>query len=248
MAGQVALLSSCLLLPRINLLRHPATNRLPLAVLLNRKRISLYLDRNASLYIPRYNSMLTVHFDKFPVLQTSRLLLRQPTHADADALFRLRSSDEVMQYIGRPKPQSREDMISYIDRLRKDFEQSTGITWIIATGETDTAIGTVGFWRIDKEHHRAEIGYLLDPAYQGKGLAGEALQAALSYGFNELKVHAVEAHVNPLNVASKKLLLKAGFLQEGYFRECYYFDGKFSDSAIFGLLHHEYRPGKEKQQ
>lgn len=133
-------------------------------------------------------------------------------------------------------------MISYIDRLRKDFDQSSGITWIIASMETDNAIGTMGLWRIDKEHHRAEIGYLLDPAYQGRGLAGEALQAVLTYGFNELNFHAVEAHVNPLNKASEKLLLKAGFLQEAYFRESYFFEGRFLDSAIFCILHHEYRP------
>jgi ribosomal-protein-alanine N-acetyltransferase len=101
----------------------------------------------------------------------------------------------------------------------------------------------MGLWRMDKENHRAEIGYLLDPEYQGRGLAAEALHAVLIYGFKELKFHAVEANVDPMNEASKKLLLKAGFVQEGYFRESYYFDGRFLDSAIFGLLCHEYQPG-----
>jgi [ribosomal protein S5]-alanine N-acetyltransferase len=50
----------------------------------------------------------------------------------------------------------------------------------------------------------------------------------------------VEANVDPLNDTSKKLLLKAGFVQEGYFRDSYFFEGKFPDSAIFSLLDHEY--------
>lgn len=184
--------------------------------------------------------MLTVQFSQFPVIETNRIILRQPTHNDADVLFRLRTNNEVMKYIGRPKPQSREEVVTFIDRIRKDFDQSLGITWIISTKETGIAIGTMGLWRMDKENHRAEIGYLLDPEYQGRGLALEAMHAILAYGFNVLKFHAVEANVDPLNEASKKLLLKAGFVQEGYFRESYFFEGKFLDSAIFGLLHHEY--------
>jgi [ribosomal protein S5]-alanine N-acetyltransferase len=46
-------------------------------------------------------------------------------------------------------------------------------------------IGTMGLWRMDKENHRAGIGYLPDHEYQGRGLASEALHAILAYGFNE---------------------------------------------------------------
>jgi [ribosomal protein S5]-alanine N-acetyltransferase len=187
--------------------------------------------------------MLSVQFNQFPVIETRRLILRQPIHEDAGALFRLRTNDAVMQFIGRPRPGSIEEVMTYIDRLRKDFDQSLGITWIMVAKETESAIGTMGFWRMDKENHRAEIGYLLDPAFQGIGLAGEAIHAVLGYGFNALRFHAVEANVDPLNIASKKLLLKSGFVQEGYFRESYFFEGRFIDSAIFGLLCHEYQPG-----
>jgi [ribosomal protein S5]-alanine N-acetyltransferase len=187
--------------------------------------------------------MLTVQFNQFPEIETNRLLLRQPNHEDADVLFRLRTNEVVMQYIGRPKAQNREEVVTYIDRIRKDFEQSLGITWIISLKETGLAMGTMGLWRMDKENHRAEIGYLLDPGYHGRGIAAEAMHGVLNYGFNVLKFHAVEANVDPMNEASKKLLLKAGFVQEGYFRESYFFEDRFRDSAIFGLLCHEYHPG-----
>lgn len=184
--------------------------------------------------------MLTVQFNQFPVMDTGRLHLRQPIQEDADVLFRLRTNGQVMQYIGRPKPKNREEVITYIDRIRKDFEQSLGITWVISSPDTGIAIGTMGLWRMDKENHRAEIGYLLDPQYQGMGLASEALHAVLSYGFNVLKFHSVEANVDPENEASKKLLLRAGFVQEAYFRENYFFEGRFLDSVIYCLLCHEY--------
>jgi ribosomal-protein-alanine N-acetyltransferase len=185
--------------------------------------------------------MLTVQFNQFPEIETNRLLLRQPTQNDADVLFRLRTNEVVMKYIGRPKPQNREEVVTFIDRIRKDFEQSLGITWIISTKKTGIAIGTMGLWRMDKENHRAEIGYLLDPEFQGLGMAAESMHAVLKYGFQELNFHSIEANVDPLNEASKKLLLRAGFVQEGYFRESYFFEGKFLDSAIFGLLCHAYK-------
>jgi ribosomal-protein-alanine N-acetyltransferase len=185
--------------------------------------------------------MLTVQFDSFPVLETNRLRLRHITEADAEALFALRTNDAVMQYIGRPKPQNLEEVKSMIEKIKTDFKESVGISWVIAHKESDELIGTIGFWRMDKQNHRAEIGYMLHSDYWGKGIATEAMQAVLPYGFDVLRFHSIEANVDPLNEVSKKLLLKFGFVQEAYFRENYYFDGQFLDSAIFCLLQHDYK-------
>jgi ribosomal-protein-alanine N-acetyltransferase len=191
--------------------------------------------------------MLTVQFSDFPVLQTDRLLLREVTHQDAPVLFDLRSMDAVMQYLDRPKPKDIREIMDLIDQIKKDFEQSNGISWIITTRDADKAIGTIGFWRLDKPNHRAEIGYMLHPDEWGKGLASEAMHAVLPYAFETLHFHSIEANVNPLNEASKNLLLKLGFVQEANFRENYYFDGRFLDSAIFCLLGQEYTALKERQ-
>jgi ribosomal-protein-alanine N-acetyltransferase len=186
--------------------------------------------------------MLTIQFDAFPVIETHRLRLRRPSHDDVDALFFLRTNDAVMQYIGRPKPKNRDEIISLIDTINNNFDLSLGITWIITLKENNEAIGTMGFWRMDKENHRAEIGYLLHPDYHGKGIASEALHGILPYAFNVLKFHSIEANADPNNVASKQLLTRAGFVQEAYFHENYYFEGRFLDSAIYCLLHHAYHP------
>ena len=64
----------------------------------------------------------------------------------------------------------------------------------------------------------------------------EALCAIIEYGFNQMKLHSIEANINPDNIASQQLLEKAGFVREAYFRENYYFGGRFIDSAIYSLL------------
>lgn len=186
--------------------------------------------------------MLEVIFGPFPVLETNRLILRQMRHSDTEVFYALRTSETIMKYIGRPRPTDLNEVRALIDKILSDYNQSEGISWVITPKETDEIIGTIGFWRLDKTNHRAEIGYLLHNDYWGKGIATEAMHAVLPYGFNELKFHAIEANIDPLNEASKKLLLRTGFVQEAYFRESYYFEGKFLDSAIFCLLHHEYHP------
>ena len=64
----------------------------------------------------------------------------------------------------------------------------------------------------------------------------EAIEAVLDYGFTAMQLHSVEANVNPANEASKKLLDKNNFIQEGYFKENYYYNGEFLDSAVYSLI------------
>ena len=89
---------------------------------------------------------------------------------------------------------------------------------------------------MQKEHYRAEIGYLLHPDYQQKGIMDEALKAVIKYGFETMQLHSIEANVNPANAASMKLLEKNGFVKEAYFKENYFYNGQFLDSVIYSLL------------
>ena len=82
-------------------------------------------------------------------------------------------------------------------------------------------------------------GYALHPDQQGKGLMQEAMTAVLEYGFKIMKLHSIEANVNPNNLSSIKLLVRNNFVREAYYKENYFFDGKFYDSAIYSLLRPE---------
>jgi [ribosomal protein S5]-alanine N-acetyltransferase len=180
--------------------------------------------------------MLEMDFGTFPILLTRRLLLREITDDDSAAILLLRSNPQIMRYLDRPTMRNLEEAKSYIEKNNSDYLQQIGISWIITVQESKELLGTVGFWRFDKANHRAEIGYMLLPQYWGKGMATEALAVVIPYAFNTLKLHSIEANVNPENEASKKLLIRTGFKQEAYFRENYFFDGRFLDSAIYCLL------------
>ena len=177
--------------------------------------------------------MLEINFDPFPVLETERLLLRKLSIEDIIAMFDLRTNDEVMRYIGRPRPKDEGDIKEMINKMN---ETSMRIQWGISLKEKDEIIGTLGYHRIEKEHYRAEVGYLLHPDHWKTGIMSEALNKIIDYGFNKMNLHSIEAIINPENMASRNLLLKTGFIKEGYFKENFFFEGKFYDSEVYSLL------------
>ena len=65
----------------------------------------------------------------------------------------------------------------------------------------------------------------------------EAIEKVIQFGFNNMKLHSIEANINPDNLASAQLLKKFKFVKEAYFKENYFFNGKFLDSEIYSLLH-----------
>ncbi|MBK7849595.1 MAG: GNAT family N-acetyltransferase [Bacteroidetes bacterium] len=179
---------------------------------------------------------LELNFTPFPELKTERLVLRRILMEDAQALFEMRSDERVMQFLDRPRAKSIADAENLIRLIDHDIENNIGITWGVSLTGTSRLIGTMGFWNITKAHFRAEIGYLLHPDFQGKGLMMEAAKKTIDFGFREMELHSIEANINPNNLRSAKMLEKCGFVKEAHFRENYYYDGKFLDSVIYSLL------------
>jgi ribosomal-protein-alanine N-acetyltransferase len=181
--------------------------------------------------------MLIVQFDTFPTLQTQRLLLRELLPSDAEAIFKMRSNERVMQYIGKLPQKDLREAQELVETYRKAFQENEAVNWAICLLEQpDTLIGTVGFWRMDKVNHRTEIGYTLQFEHWRKGIMDETLKAVIEYCFKTLRFHSIEANTDPENEASGRILEKHGFVQEAYFRENFYFEGRFLDSRIYAKI------------
>jgi ribosomal-protein-alanine N-acetyltransferase len=180
--------------------------------------------------------MLNPSFQPFPVLSSGRIVLRQFTSADAQALYELRADKEVMKFIDRPMATSIDDAYAFLKRMDDSLIAGDGISWAISLKDDPAMIGNIGLWRIIKENYRAEIGYMLNTEYQRKGIMQECFDLVLDYGFNSMGLHSIEANINPGNNASMKILEKNGFVKEAYFRENFFFNGRFLDSAIYSLL------------
>lgn len=181
--------------------------------------------------------MLEINFTPFPELFTERMILRKINEPDAEQIFKLRSDEDVMKFIGKNPIVSIEEAKAFMNLITESLTRNDGITWGMAMKEKpETIVGTIGLWRIIKDHFRAEIGYMLLPEYWRKGLMKEAILKVINFGFNELKLHSIEGRINPLNIASAVILESTGFVKEAHFKEDFFFNGKFEDTAIYSIL------------
>jgi [ribosomal protein S5]-alanine N-acetyltransferase len=180
--------------------------------------------------------MLEINFTPFPNLKTERLLLRRLVNDDVNEIFALRSNKETMKYVPRPLAKTKEEAMQHIAIIDSKIETNEGINWAITLKESPKLIGIIGHYRIKPESFRAEIGYMLLPEYQGKGIITEAIEATLEYGFQIMKLHSIEAIIAPENFASERVLQKSGFIKEAHLRENEYYDGRFLDTVIYSIL------------
>lgn len=188
----------------------------------------------------------TVYFKEFPVLETQRLILRKFTPEDAKEVLSMRSDQKIMHHMDSNPHQSIEQSEDFIRENLSTYAEGKGIFWAITEKDSGLFIGDFAFWRIDSKNLRAEIGYTLKPDFWGRGYMKEAMDAAIEFGFNKLHLHSYEANINPKNANSRKILERTGFKKEAYFRENYYFDGRFLDSEIYCLLEKDFTPRKQR--
>ncbi|GGA85422.1 GNAT family N-acetyltransferase [Ornithinibacillus halotolerans] len=179
---------------------------------------------------------MTIHTNTFPILETNRLILRQITEKDAEDILKYLSDEEVMQYYGLEPFESIHDALEEISWYQSLQNNKTGTRWGITLKESDVVIGSCGFHNTNSEHYRTEIGFELSKEYWGKGIAREAVEAILTYGFNELNLNRIEALIEPPNQSSQKLVERLGFIREGLLRDYEFTSGKFDDLYMYSLL------------
>jgi ribosomal-protein-alanine N-acetyltransferase len=176
----------------------------------------------------------------FPVLITERLTLRRPLPSDALDVLVFRGDWEVQKYNG-PVLKDVAEVQILIEQLDSEYAAQEGIVWAVALASSDTVVGLISLHTWNKYHRRAEVGYDLAHAYWGQGIASEALRAIIRFGFEKMNLNRIYAATIADNHESVRLLERLGFQREGTRRQhSWEEDGTFHDSAIYGLLRHEY--------
>ncbi len=174
-------------------------------------------------------------------LESPRLVLRALNLEDADFIFKEWSDPAVIYYMRDEEPlKSRHQAEEYLRQLQTPEAMITTKWWGIENKADGHLIGTCGYFKWDKRHHRAEIGYDLCPDCWGLGLMPEALQILIRYGFEEMDLNRIEATTHTENQRSQHVLEKLGFQREGLLREYYCRDGIYNDQVQFSLLRREW--------
>ncbi len=169
-------------------------------------------------------------------LKTQRLLLRPLKAEDAKPLFEVFSDPEVMRFWSTPPWTTIEQAQEMIAADTEELARGIHLRLGIVTPGDEALIGTCSLFNFSQPSRRAEIGYCLASSAWGRGYMYEALTELIRYAFDELKLHRLEADIDPRNSASERILLRLGFVKEGHLRARWIVDDETSDSALYGLL------------
>ncbi|MDB5196622.1 MAG: hypothetical protein JWP88_993 [Flaviaesturariibacter sp.] len=171
----------------------------------------------------------------FPELTTERFILKQVQAEDQAFLFEGLSDPVTMPYNG-VYFKTFEETQAQLEWYKKNWEEGTGLNWKITSKETGESIGVISVYYYKPEHKKAEIGYWLLPRFWQQGIASEVIQPVVDYWKTEKDLHRLEAFVEEENIASIKLMEKAGFTYEGIMRDCEIKFGKYVSLRIYSLL------------
>jgi len=181
----------------------------------------------------------------FRPLEGPRVSLQLLCPDDFDALFAIQSDPEVCRYLlYEPRSAERVHEVLERDAAATRLAEPEDFVQPAIRDASGQLIGTMYFKLASVEDKTGEIGWLLDPRFQGQGYAREASALLLDLAFGELGLHRVYAELDPRNAASVALCLRLGMRHEAHFREHMWFKGDWADTGIYAILEHEWRGGR----
>ena len=179
-------------------------------------------------------------FSKIPVLETEHLLLRGLKATDAADMFDYAQREDTTRYLVWHPHESREYTEQYLEYIERLCRAGSFYDWAVVDKESGRMIGTCGFTRFDFRHDSAEIGYVLNPDFWGRGLMPEAAAAVMKFGFEDLSLNRIEAKHLTGNEASRRVMEKLGMTYEGVSRGSMLIKGKYRDVHTCAILKSEY--------
>ena len=103
-------------------------------------------------------------------------------------------------------------------------------------------VGGIGCRVVESRNHSASIGYWLDAAFEGRGIATRCSRAMLDYAFGEMRMHRVEIRCATHNERSCAIPARLGFTREGVLREAEWVYDGYHDLVVWSMLAGEWKP------
>ena len=177
-------------------------------------------------------------FTQIPTIKTERLTLRRILPTDIHDVYEYGSDPSVSKYLLWYPHTDKNYTKFYLNFLSVRYRKGEFYDWGV---EIDgKLIGTCGFTSFDIDNNSAEIGYVLNSRYWGKGIGFEAASAVLKFGFEKLSLNRIEVHYLVGNTASEALSKKLGMKFEGIRRKAVFCKGEYRDVCVAAILKSEY--------
>lgn len=175
------------------------------------------------------------------VLETDRLILKDFEKDDWQKVHEYDSDLEVVSYLpfGPNTEQDSKDYVELKIAEQKD-EPRGGYDLALVIKGDNRLIGACGIYVRNWQNKEAEVNYIINHHFWGKGYATEAARCLVAFGFKELGMHRIYARCDPHNRASSRVLKKIGMKREGQMREHRFAKGRWWDDLLYAILEQEW--------
>lgn len=180
-------------------------------------------------------------FSNIPTLRTERLSLRAMHPIDAEDMYDYARRADVTEYLTWSPHASIGYTKDYLRYIQNRYPLGDFYDWAVIHKESRRMIGTCGFTAIDIANNSAEIGYVINPDFHGRGLATEAVERVMEFGFNELGLNRIQARFMKGNEKSQRLMERVGMTFEGYSRQAVFIKGEYRTVGICSILRSEWK-------
>ncbi|MFC6267655.1 GNAT family N-acetyltransferase [Frigoriflavimonas asaccharolytica] len=172
------------------------------------------------------------------ILESERLTLNLVTALDIGNVHVLHSLPEVDEYNTLGIPKNIEETKSLVENwiLENKKQGIQRFTFSVKVQSNDEFIGLIGINIGKAAYKNAEVWFKFHPKFWNKGYATEALKTILKFGFQELKLHRIEACCAVGNIGSMKVLEKVGMLREAHTRKLLPLKSGWSDNYGYAKL------------
>jgi RimJ/RimL family protein N-acetyltransferase len=176
----------------------------------------------------------------------SKITLRGLEVNDVDELISYWNNIEFMNYSGRIFPQSREELVNWIQTGWKFRQEGSIFVFAIIENVNNQYIGNVELKMVNKISRRARVSIgIFNTNFLNKGLGTEALRLLVNYGFESLNLRSIELRVFENNKRAITSYEKLCFKLMGRRREADFVDGEYLDDFLMDILIEEWEEGRD---
>jgi len=201
------------------------------------------LDVQPTLAQTRYAEPVAVSSDwrtGLPVLTGAQVVLRELRSTDAPSLFALLTTEEVSRFIS-PPPTTVDGFEKFIAWTHRQRRAGSYACFAVTLANDDTAIGIFQLRELDPDFGTAEWGFAIGSPYWGTGVFQEGAEMLVSFAFEQVGVHRLEARAAVRNGRGNGALRKIGAVQEGILRKSFLKNGEYLDQTLWTILDEDWQ-------
>lgn len=168
-------------------------------------------------------------------LESDRLLLRRLKMSDAADMFEYTSDESCTRFLSWPPHTEVGQTEAFLEATLPKYELKTEYSYAIEHKESGKFLGVVRLFDLSYSNQRAEVSYIMNPGFQGKGYMAEAVKTVVDFCLEEANFKRVQARCTVDNIGSERVMQKVGMTHEGKLKSFWNLKGAFHDVVIYGI-------------